>query len=180
MTGHTVNIEKLNKENFDTWKLQIGAILIKDDYWAYVNGNKPAPKPEVAEGNVVNAAEIWKTADQKARADIILAMSASELCHIKHCTTSNEVWRKLEEVYHPRGSARKATLLKQLLFTKMKDGENMMDHLNTFFGTVDKLSEMEILVAEDSLYFYCTVYLTVMRTSAVLLKREMNCQHLKP
>ena len=78
-------------------------------------------------------------------------MSPSELCHIKHCSTSNEVWRKLEEVYHSRGPARKATLLKQLLFTKMRDGGNMMDHLNNFFGTVDKLSEMEILVAEDLL-----------------------------
>lgn len=47
--------------------------------------------------------------------------------------------------------ARKATLLKQLLFTKMRDGENMMDHLNNFFGTVDKLKEIEIMVAEDLL-----------------------------
>ncbi|CAL1677514.1 unnamed protein product [Lasius platythorax] len=110
MTGHTVNIEKLNKENFDTWKLQIGAILIKNDHWAYVNGTKPAPELEIAEDNVTNAAEIeaWETADQKARADIILAMSPSELCHIKHCTTSNEVWRKLEEVYHSRGMVNRA------------------------------------------------------------------------
>ncbi|CAL1678217.1 unnamed protein product [Lasius platythorax] len=58
MTGHTVNIEKLDKENFDTWKFQIGAILIKNDHWAYVHGTKTAPEPEVAEGNVTNAAEI--------------------------------------------------------------------------------------------------------------------------
>lgn len=130
------------------------AILTKNDHWTHVNGTKSAPEPVVGENDVVtNAAaiEAWETVDQKARADIILSMSPSELCHIKHCTTSNDVWRKLEEVYHSRGPARKATLLKQLLFARMKEGENMMDHLNIFFGTVDKLMEMEILVAEDLL-----------------------------
>ena len=29
-------IEKLGKENFDSWKLQIEAILIKNDHWDYV------------------------------------------------------------------------------------------------------------------------------------------------
>lgn len=150
MSGHTVHIEKLNIENFDTWKLQVEAISIKNDYWSYVNGTNTRPEP--VEANV-NAAAIaaWDKADQKARADIILAMSPSELCHVKYSLTSNEVWRKLEEVYHSKGPARTATLLKQLLFTKMRDGENMMDHLNNFFGTVDKLKEMEILVAEDLL-----------------------------
>lgn len=68
-------------------------------------------------------------------------MSHQTFCHIE---------RSLDKA---RGSvpARKATLLKQLLFTKMRDGENMMDHLNNFFGTVDKLREMEILVVEDLL-----------------------------
>lgn len=150
MSGHTVQIEKLSKENFDTWKLQMEAILIKNDYWPYVNGTTARPVA-VEENPNVAAISAWDKADSKARADIILSMSPSELCHVKYSVTSNEVWRKLEEVYHSKGPARKATLLKQLLFTKMRDGENMMDHLNNFFGTVDKLKEMEILVAEDLL-----------------------------
>lgn len=89
--------------------------------------------------------------DQKTKADIILAMTPSELCHAKHCVTSTEVWQKLEEVYHSKGPARKATLWKQLLFTKMHEGKNMMEHLNNFFGTVDRIAEMEIPVAADLL-----------------------------
>lgn len=152
MSNHSVNIEKLGKENFDTWKLQMEAILVKNDFWSYVNGTNVRPAvPEGADAAAIQTAANWDKADQKAKADIILSMCPSELCHIKHCATSNEVWRKLEEVYHSRGPARKATLLKQLLFTKMRDNESMMDHLNNFFGTVDKLTEMEILVAEDLL-----------------------------
>ena len=78
-------------------------------------------------------------------------MSSSELCHVKHCKTSHEVWNKLKEVYESKGPARKATLLKQLLFTKMSGSENMSDHLNNFFSLVDKLKEMDIVVTDDLL-----------------------------
>lgn len=59
--------------------------------------------------------------------------------------------RKLEEVYQSNSQARKATLLKQLLFTKISDIYSMVDHLNNFFNTVDKLNEMNIVVPDDLL-----------------------------
>ena len=81
-SGVSSSIEKLNKENYDTWKLQMEAILIKDELWEYVNSSIIWP-------------ETWHKKDGKARADIILTMSSSELCHVKHCKTSHEIWNKL-------------------------------------------------------------------------------------
>ncbi|XP_024225176.1 uncharacterized protein LOC105681057 [Bombus impatiens] len=79
--GASLSIGKLNKENYDTWKLQMEAILIKDDLWEYAN------------------ASLRNKKDGKARIDIILTMSSSELCHVKHCKPSHELWYKLKEVY---------------------------------------------------------------------------------
>lgn len=143
--SHLTSIDKLGKDNFDTWKLQIEAVLIKNDHWNYVTGKEAKP----AEGTDEEGK--WFQADQKARADIILAINPSELCHIKHCATSNEIWIKLKEVYESKGPAKKATLLKQLLFRKMSANESMSDHLNIFFDIVDKLREMEINIADDLL-----------------------------
>ena len=53
MSGHSVHIEKLSKENFDTWKLQMEAILVKNDFWSYVNGT--VTRLENAEGAENNA-----------------------------------------------------------------------------------------------------------------------------
>lgn len=144
MSGGSISIEKLNKENYDTWKLHMEAILIKNDLWEYVDGtcNKPQAAAEIP---------TWEKKDNKARADIILAVSSSELCHIKRCKTSREVWKTLEEVYRSKGPARKAILLKQLLFNKMSDDGSMQEHLNNFFNCVDKLKEIEIQVADDIL-----------------------------
>ena len=45
----------------------------------------------------------------------------------------------------------KATLLKTLLFKKMKENETINEHINIFFSIVDKLKEMAICVTDDLL-----------------------------
>jgi hypothetical protein len=145
MSSTQTNIQKLGKDNFDTWKIQIEAVLTKNDHWNYVTGTEE--KPTSDEEKIAK----WTSNDQKAKADIILSMCPSELCHIKNCKTSNDVWSKLKTVYESKGPAKKATLLKQLLFRKMSSSENMADHINGFFETVDKLQEMDITIADDLL-----------------------------
>ncbi len=54
-------------------------------------------------------------------------------------------------MYESKGPARKAVLLKQLLFTKMNDTTLMIDHLNDFFTLVVKLAEMDIKNTDDLL-----------------------------
>ena len=143
MSANQSNIQKLGKENYDTWKLQVEAILVKNDHWNFVIGTEQ--KPTTDEEKIAK----WISTDQKAKADIILSMCPSELCHVKQCATSNEVWTKLQSVYASKGPAKKATLLKQLLFKKMSPTENMSEHINSFFGTIDKLLEMEVPIADD-------------------------------
>jgi hypothetical protein len=123
MSYTSVKIEPLGKENFDTWKIQIEALLIKNDSWKYVNGTIPKPKepPE--------AVTTWESNDAKARSDLILTICPSELKQIKNCPTSKDIWNKLHSVYQSQGPARKAMLLKTLILLKMKNGEDMRAHI---------------------------------------------------
>ncbi|KAH0818354.1 hypothetical protein GEV33_004437 [Tenebrio molitor] len=145
MSYTSVKIEPLGKENFDTWKIQIEALLIKNDSWKYVNGTIPKPKepPE--------AVTTWESNDAKARSDLILTICPSELKQIKNCPTSKDIWNKLHSVYQSQGPARKAMLLKTLILLKMKNGEDMRDHIRNFFDVVDKLEEMELCIINDLL-----------------------------
>lgn len=129
----TMRIETLNKDNYETWRIQMQALLIKNDSWNYVSGVKP--KPDLNEEDVKSkeAFEKWSEMDQKAKADIILCISPSELKQIKYSETSFDVWKKLEEIYQSKGPARKATLLKTLIQHKMSDSSSatsVRDHLN--------------------------------------------------
>lgn len=151
MASSNVRIELLNKENFDTWKIQMEALLVKNDAWSYVSGE--TVKPEVAAGDEASATRLkkWETADRKAKSDIILSISPTELKQVKGCETSREVWDKLASIYQSKGPARKATLLKQLTLQRMEDDEDVREHLRKFFDTVDKLSDMEVTINPDLL-----------------------------
>lgn len=72
-------IDTLNKENYDTWKMQMEALLIKNDAWGYVNGK--TVKPEIVAWDAASAANVkgWTTGDNKAKSDIILSIHPSEL-----------------------------------------------------------------------------------------------------
>lgn len=143
---NTMRIELLNKDNYDTWKIQMEALLTKNRTWAHVNGTLRKPALVVGDGAAASteAIQAWELKDQDAKSDILLSISPSELKRVKGCVTSNEVWLKLESIYQSDGPARMATLLKQLFLHRMEESEDVREHLRKFFDTVDKLSEMEI------------------------------------
>lgn len=146
MSGVTVRIQPLSAENYDTWKLQMKAILIKNDLWGYVSGTKLIPATTAVEERAK-----WQDLDQKACADITLSVTPSELGLITECTTSLEMWDKLESTFQSKGPARKATLLKRVALARLKDGDNVREHLNDFFDAVAKLKEIKVTVGDDLL-----------------------------
>lgn len=55
------------------------ALLIKNDAWIYVSGEYPKPAIIAEDVNSENLAKAWIKHDSKARSDIILSISPSEL-----------------------------------------------------------------------------------------------------
>ncbi|KMQ86142.1 retrovirus-related pol polyprotein from transposon tnt 1-94 [Lasius niger] len=150
-SASVARFEPLNRENYDTWRIHMEALFIKNDEWDFVSG--VSVKSEPINGNVANATAIsaWTKGDSKAKSDIILSISATELKQVKGCNTSREVWLKLESIYLSKGPARKATLLKQLMLHRMEEGSDVREHVGRFFDAVDKLKDMEVDVNKDVL-----------------------------
>ncbi|XP_037930811.1 uncharacterized protein LOC119665655 [Teleopsis dalmanni] len=143
MSGTVIRVEPLNAENYDTWKLQMKAILVKNDLWSYIEGTASCPTGE--------GAAKWISFYQKACADIMLSVSASELRLIAECTNSKEIWINLQATYSSKGPARKATLLKKVAHSRMKEGEKVREHLNDFFEAVVKLKEIDVTIGDELL-----------------------------
>lgn len=147
-SSSTVRIEALGRENYDTWKLQVRALLVKNDAWGYVSGT--ITKPEPTADNAEAIAE-WNSKDEKAKSDLILSIMPNQLKIIKNCQTSRELWLTLENIFQLKGPARKATLLKSLTVQKLNEGGDMIEHLHNFFDCVDKLGDLEINIHPDQL-----------------------------
>lgn len=143
--------ESLNKDNYDTWKMFMEALLVKNDLWQYVNGTSVKPEATVGDAASESATKAWEQNDAKARSDIILSISSPELKQVKGCVTSREVWKKLQDTYQSKGPARKAALLRQLTTLKMQGNTDVRTHLNLFFDTVDKINEIGVEIDGDLL-----------------------------
>lgn len=124
------------------------ALLIKNDAWGYVSSEVVKPEPTAN-----NTAEVrdWNIKDEKAKSDLNLSIGAGQLKLVKNCTTSRELWLKLENTFQSKWPARKVTLLKSLTLKRMSEGNDVREHLHDFLDTVDKLSEMDVLISPDQL-----------------------------
>ena len=72
--GGMTRIKSFGKDNYDTWKFHMEALLIKNDAWSYVNGE--SVKPEVQVGSAASEAPLkaWEKNNAKAKFDIVLAI----------------------------------------------------------------------------------------------------------
>lgn len=142
--ANPTRIELLNRDNFDSWSMQIEALMIKNGTWKYVSGE--CFLPDKAEEGITLTATVkkWRNADKEARSDLILSISPAELQQVRGCMTSRETWLKLQKIYASQGPTKKAALLKKVVSQKFAEGDDMREHLNLFFDAVDKLAVMSV------------------------------------
>lgn len=125
MGSSLYQIEKLDDDNFDGWKVQMKSVLIHSELWSYVN--ETVIKPE--ETKAVELAS-YNAKNEKALATILLSVKSSQLIHVKNCESAGEAWKKLQQVHQPSGPARKVTLFKQLVQLHMAEDQAMSKHTN--------------------------------------------------
>ena len=65
-----------------------------------------------------------------------------------------------ESIYQSQGPAKKATLLKRLTLSRVKEGDDIRQHLDQFFDAVDKLREMKLEVNDDPFGNYVAIQFT--------------------
>lgn len=134
-------IDKLDEKNYDVWCIQMKSVLIHSDLWNVVCG-----KSTRSDAKKVDE---WEQLNEKALATITLSVKASQLSHLKSCSTAFEAWEKLKEIHRPSGPVRKVSLYKKLLNSRMSDGEDMCNFLNEFASAVDKLAEVGIVLQDE-------------------------------
>lgn len=143
-TAHGIqSIEKLNEDNYESWKIKMRSILVCNDLWGYVNSTV-----ELTDEN----ASTWTMKDQKALALIVLSVSRGQLNHVKRVEISKVAsWLELKRVHESKGPVRKATLYKQL-YRMRKDPEITMNtYINNFTNKAEQLVEAGIKIPDDLL-----------------------------
>jgi hypothetical protein len=124
MDKSTSSIDKLDTENYPTWKLMMEMVLLHQDLWNVVDGTLKKPGQNHADY------QNWIRKAAKAKALIILSLHTSQLEHIRNIEGPQEIWDKLKEVHEPQGRQHRLYLRRKFFTIKMQEGDNMQDHIN--------------------------------------------------
>ena len=122
-SSEKIEIEKLNGQRFELWKLNMEDLLVDKDQSIIVD---PSTKP------IGVYDEEWKKLDRKEKSTIRLCVSNSVLLNVSREATTKDLWDKLGTLYQYKSLVKKLFLWKKLYNLRMKDGDSVTEHLNTF------------------------------------------------
>ena len=97
--------------------------------------------------------------DRKAKSTIRLCVSDSVLLNVSGEATAKTLWDKLGTLYQSKSLVNKLFLWKNLYNLRMKNGDSVKEHLNTFNTMVSQLSFVDIKISyEDKcISFLCSL-----------------------
>jgi hypothetical protein len=74
----------------------------------------------------------WKKLDRKVKRKIPVCLLDSILLNVSEEDTTKDLWHKLGKLYQSKSLVNKLFLRKNMCNLRMRDGDSMVDHLNTF------------------------------------------------
>ncbi|UYV65700.1 hypothetical protein LAZ67_3005179 [Cordylochernes scorpioides] len=82
-----------------------------------------------------------KAQKDRALAVIALSINTEHQIHIIDCSSPQDAWKNLEQVFEPKSRSRILQLKKQFVNIKLQTGESMLDYLNRLKIYTDHLKE---------------------------------------
>eukprot|EP00253_Pinus_taeda_P003019 PITA_03019 len=135
-----IEIEKFNGQSFELWKLKMEDLLVDKDQWIVVDlGTKLVGVSD----------EEWKKLDQKAKSTIRLCVPDSVLLNVSGEAMVKALWDKLGTLYQFKSLMNRLFLQKKLYNLRMKDGDSVIEHLNTFNTMVSQLASIDIKISDE-------------------------------
>jgi len=156
-------IAKFAGDDFAAWKFSMEMVLKKKGLWIVVNQGldaaseafciKKGLKSEDPERKVVGPLHASEMND-KALAEIVLALDEGYQGLVRGISNAKEAWKALCDNYQRSTTLNKLHLKQQLMELKMRDGDDMMLHINKLVKIAEQLKEAQAEEPPESLMLY--------------------------
>jgi len=125
MSNTKYEVEKFTgKNNFSLWQRRMKDIMIQQGVSKALDGKtkKPAEMTD----------SVWDDLDAKAASSIRLNLGDEVIHNVLDSETAEAIWKKLEGLYMRKNLTNKLYVKKQLYGLQMKEGTNLLEHLNSY------------------------------------------------
>lgn len=135
----TAGVEKLKgKVNYEAWKFQVTILLEEKEVLRIATGITAKPSREKADD-----VDKWLMKDAKARRIITTTVDRSAMIHLYNTTTSNGMWKKLEDIYGKSTGEQKCELLQEFFEMKYEKADGLMAHISKIENVYQKLKMID-------------------------------------
>lgn len=131
-------IEKLrSSENFQSWKFQIEIVFKSQELDDIVNGTNKIDAKTTDE-----ARKKWIKFDARAQKLIISTIDKRNISHIMNCKGSNEMFKKLCNIYGKEGDQNKCSIMQEFFMFKYEEGIDISTHISKLENLAHRLKAM--------------------------------------
>jgi hypothetical protein len=139
----SITIEKLQDNNYHTWKARIQFILSLRDLDDVLEDAPPDDKsPEYAK---------WHKRDKKAKAMIALSLSDDHLEQVQHAATAKEIWKLISDIYEKHTLLNKLAARRAFYTAKMGDNEKVRAYAARIRQLSSTLKSMQVDVKDNEM-----------------------------
>lgn len=136
MENNNVSVIKLEgPRNWNIWKFQTTVVLRGNGWLDIVEGR--CMKPEEAAEKTK-----WEASDAKAQTLLVTRMSEEAMLHIITCTSSAEMWKKLQSVYEQKTETNIHIIQQRFFQYKYEQGVDMSVFLSKIQEMQNQLKQM--------------------------------------
>lgn len=146
-TQLTDRIDKLNSNNYRSWKFNMKMALVQRELWKHVTGEAVRPVEDE------NEIERFNRKEEKALAAIALSVEPEQQGHIIDCETASDAWEALKKVFEPTSRPRILQLKKQMVSIQLKSDESMTSYLGRIKTCSDSLKEAGYEIKDEDLAY---------------------------
>jgi hypothetical protein len=126
------------KINFGLWQRRMRGVLIQQRLQVALEDRPEGMSdPE------------WSDIDQRAISTIEMYITDDVLNHVILAISAKDMWEKLEAIYLGKSLSNKLFLKKKLFKLEMKEGEDVMKHINSFNALINDLSRIDVQFSEE-------------------------------
>ena len=139
-------VEKLNSDNYHSWKFNIKMFLIGKDLWDIVDGSEVLENDADAETR-----NKFKKRDNMALATICLSISTGLQIYVRSAVSAKQAWDVLQNHFEEKTLSKKIFYRRKLYSARMSSSGDMATHINYVKTLAEHLQAVDDPVAEKDL-----------------------------
>ena len=142
MEETSFKVEKLNAENYHSWKCNVKMYLVGKDLWEIVDGE------EVVGMNADEEEKRkFKKRENLALSLICFSVTTNLQIYIRNAKTATEAWGNLSNHFEEKTLSRKIFYRRKLYSARMESGSDMVSHVNNLKTIAEHLEALDDAVA---------------------------------